>query len=92
MVMTKIMDDRIALVKITVSYSLLEENVTVESTITPFEYSHKKPLTNQYDFVTMAYKMIEVDEDYLEVDDYIAFQDSLSIKVLIDERNIVNLN
>ena len=90
--MTKIIDDRIALVKISVSYSLLEEEVTVESTITPFEYSSKKPLINQYDFITMAYKMIEVDEDQLDVDDYIAFQESLSIKVLIDERNIVNLN
>mgnify|MGYP004402026497 CR=1 FL=1 len=92
MVMTKIADDRIALVKIIVEYDLMEEKVTIESNITPFEYCSKMSLTDQYDFLLMGYGMLDVEESSLDVDDYISFQESLDIKVLIDERSIVNLN
>ena len=49
-------------------------------------------LTDQYDFLLMGYGMLDVEESSLDVDDYISFQESLDIKVLIDERSIVNLN
>jgi hypothetical protein len=92
MIMTKIVDDRIALVKIIVKYCLTEEEVSLESTITPFTYSSKYELQDQYDFIGIATQMIDVDIEELDVDDYIAFQDTLDIKVMIDDRNIVNLN
>ena len=85
-------DDRIALVKIQVNFALQEEKVMNESAITPFEYSSKYSLEDQYDFVNMAMDMTQIDTDELDIDDYILFQETLDIKVLIDDRNIVNLN
>lgn len=90
--MTKIVDDRIALVTIKVKYALMEEEVEITSTITPFEYCSKMSILDQYDFLSMAYSMIDVEASELDVDDYISFQESLDFTVIVDDINIVNLN
>ena len=92
MTMTKLRDNIIALVKLEVSYSLYDEEVEIESTFTPFEFNSKIEFIDQYDFIGMALDMIDHDYESLGYEDREAFESTLDIKVLFDDRHIINLN
>lgn len=92
MVVERLIDDQIALIKITVDYELQEERVQLTSEPTPLTFNSFEPMEDQYDWIEMGIKMTGVKWYNLEVDDLLGFQETLRIDVQIDDTNIICMN
>jgi hypothetical protein len=92
MLKTRSVVDSIAIIKLKVKYTLLDESYLAESELTPLEVDGMESIAEQFDWFDLAVKMIGVNLLDLEPDEFEQFRNSLDVELFCDERLNISLN